>query len=231
MDSQRNPKADSKPDLDALEHRLSRTRSGAPLTARWRSYLGTRWSDWAKRGFDVFASGMALLCFLPFGLVIAALIKRVGLRGQLIWFPKFRTMVVNSDQLRAAVVQNNDHGGESLTFKSANDPRITSIGRFLRRTSLDEIPQLWLVFVGGMSLVGPRPAMPEEVAKYTVAQRRRLEVRPGLTCIWQISGRSQIPFAQQVELDLEYIRTRTFWGDIVIIFKTVPAVLFGRGAM
>jgi lipopolysaccharide/colanic/teichoic acid biosynthesis glycosyltransferase len=242
MDSQRNPKADTKPDLDALEHRLSRTRSGAPLAARWRSYLGTRWSDWAKRAFDVFASGMALLCFLPFGLVIAALIKldggpvfykqqRVGLRGQLIWFPKFRTMVVNSDQLRAAVVQNNDHGGESLTFKSANDPRITSIGRFLRRTSLDEIPQLWLVFAGGMSLVGPRPAMPEEVAKYTVAQRRRLEVRPGLTCIWQISGRSQIPFAQQVELDLEYIRTRTFWGDIVIIFKTVPAVLFGRGAM
>lgn len=229
-------------DLVRLEKRLSQTQSQPPVAARVRSRFRATMSLAAKRALDIFASGLALLFFLPFGLVIALLIKRdggpvfyrqtrVGLRGKPIHFPKFRTMVVNSDQLRAAVVQSNDHGGASLTFKSANDPRITRVGRFLRKTSLDEVPQLWLVLTGDMSLVGPRPAMPVEVERYTAVQRRRLEVRPGLTCIWQISGRSQIPFDQQVELDLEYIRTRSFWGDIVIILKTIPAVLFARGAM
>jgi len=238
MSEQRNNDAE----LMRLEKRLSQVHVQAPARVRVRSRLRQTLSRGAKRALDLLASGLTLLCFLPFGLVIAALIKmdggpvfytqkRVGLKGRLIHFPKFRTMVVHSDQMRASVVQQNDHGSSSLTFKSANDPRITRVGRFLRKTSLDEIPQLWLVFTGDMSLVGPRPAMPEEVERYTAAQRRRLEVRPGLTCLWQIRGRSQIPFDQQVELDLEYIRQRSFWGDVSIIFKTIPAVLFARGAM
>jgi lipopolysaccharide/colanic/teichoic acid biosynthesis glycosyltransferase len=111
-----------------------------------------------------------------------------------------------------------------------NDPRITRIGRFLRRTSLDEMPQLWCVLRGDMALVGPRPALPAEVARYSVAQRRRLDGKPGLTCTWQVSGRSQIPFSGQVVMDVDYIRTRSFGGDLVLLLKTVPAVLFGRGA-
>lgn len=203
--------------------------------------LVSRTGTWSKRALDVFVSSIALALFLPFGLVIAYLIRRdggpafyfqdrVGYRGCLFRFPKFRSMVANADQLRQALLEHNDHAGSGITFKSEHDPRITGIGRFLRRSSLDEIPQLWSVLKGDMSLVGPRPALPEEVALYTPLQRRRLEIAPGLTCIWQVSGRSQIPFEGQVALDLEYIRTRSFRGDLVLLLKTVPAVLFGRGA-
>jgi lipopolysaccharide/colanic/teichoic acid biosynthesis glycosyltransferase len=138
--------------------------------------------------------------------------------------------VVNADNLRDALERTNEHGQRGVTFKLENDPRITPIGRFLRRSSVDELPQLWCVLRGDMALVGPRPALPGEVARYSPMQRRRLEARPGLTCLWQIRGRSQIPFDGQVELDIEYIRTRSFGGDVMLLLKTVPAVLFGRGA-
>jgi lipopolysaccharide/colanic/teichoic acid biosynthesis glycosyltransferase len=110
------------------------------------------------------------------------------------------------------------------------DPRITWIGRIIRRLSIDELPQLWNVFAGDMTLVGPRPPLPSEVAQYTLRDRRRLDVTPGLTCLWQIGGRSDIPFPQQVQLDIEYIESRSLWLDISILVRTVPAVLLGRGA-
>lgn len=213
----------------------------AALAVNARHAVASRSGDWSKRTLDLLTAGTALAVFMPFGLVIALLIRRdggpvlywqdrVGHRGRTFRFPKFRSMVVNADQLRQTLLQSNDHVGSGITFKSENDPRITAVGRFLRRSSLDELPQLWSILKGDMSLVGPRPALPDEVARYTPLQRRRLEIKPGLTCIWQVSGRSQIPFEGQVALDLEYIRTRSFRGDLVLLLKTVPAVLFGRGA-
>jgi len=219
-------------------HALARL---AALAGNARHGFASRAGAWGKRTLDVAVAGAALAVFLPFGLVIALLIRRdggpvfywqdrVGYRGRTFRFPKFRSMVANADQLRQTLLEGNDHAGSGITFKSENDPRITAVGRFLRRSSLDELPQLWSVLKGDMSLVGPRPALPEEVQRYTPLQRRRLEAKPGLTCIWQVSGRSQIPFEGQVALDLEYIRTRSFRGDLVLLLKTVPAVLFGRGA-
>jgi lipopolysaccharide/colanic/teichoic acid biosynthesis glycosyltransferase len=236
-----------KDDLDTLrqlEQRFGPRRALSGLLAlagNARHTLASGTGSWSKRALDLTISGVALALFLPFGLVIALLIKRdggpvfywqdrVGYRGRRFRFPKFRSMVVNADQLRQTLLEENDHTGAGITFKRENDPRITAVGRFIRRSSLDEMPQMWSVLRGDMSLVGPRPALPEEVARYTPLQRRRLEVKPGLTCIWQVSGRSQIPFEGQVALDLEYIRTRSFRGDLVLLLKTVPAVLFGRGA-
>ncbi len=198
-------------------------------------------SDLAKRALDISVSGLMLGLLSPLWLVLWIVIrsdggpafywqKRVGLHGREFRFPKFRSMVVNADQLRASLLVNNEHGSQGVTFKLENDPRITRIGRFLRRTSLDEMPQMWCVFNGEMSLVGPRPALPSEVALYSVEQRRRFDAKPGLTCIWQVSGRSQIPFDGQVAMDLEYVRNRSFRGDLLLLLKTIPAVLFGRGA-
>jgi len=224
-----------------MAKRLEKGQLGPSTSQRVRRGWALYANDASKRALDILVSGLALSLFSPIGLLLALLVKldggpalywqdRVGRYGKVFRFPKFRSMVVNADALRAKVVAQNDHEGGGITFKQENDPRITRVGRFLRRTSLDELPQLWNVFTGDMSLVGPRPALPSEVARYTVMQRRRLEVKPGLTCIWQVSGRSQIPFEGQVAMDLEYIRTRSFFGDIVLLIKTVPAVLFGRGA-
>lgn len=234
-------------DLDTLRRleqrfgpRHALRRLAMPIGNAWHG-LAPRTGAWRKRALDLTVAGVALAVFLPFGLVLALLVRRdggpvfywqdrVGYRGHRFRFPKFRSMVVNADQLRQTLLTDNDHAGSGITFKREDDPRITAVGRFLRRSSLDEIPQLWSVLRGDMSLVGPRPALPDEVARYTPLQRRRLEIKPGLTCIWQVSGRSQIPFEGQVALDLEYIRTRSFRGDLVLLLKTVPAVLFGRGA-
>ena len=119
---------------------------------------------------------------------------------------------------------------EGVTFKIKRDPRITWIGRILRKTSMDELPQLWCVLKGEMSLVGPRPPLPEEVSLYILQDRSRLDVTPGLTCIWQVSGRSEIPFSSQVKLDREYIESQSFWLDLKLLLKTIPAVILGRGA-
>jgi len=132
-----------------------------------------------------------------------------------------------SRQILAAM--KNDHAN-SITFKMKNDPRTTWIGKLIRRLSIDELPQLWCVLKGDMSLVGPRPPVPGEVAEYTLADRRRLDVTPGLTCIWQVSGRGNIPFPRQVELDVQYIESQSIWMDIKLLLKTVPAVLLGKGA-
>jgi lipopolysaccharide/colanic/teichoic acid biosynthesis glycosyltransferase len=119
---------------------------------------------------------------------------------------------------------------QGVTFKIKEDPRITRVGKWLRKYSLDELPQLFNVLIGNMSLVGPRPSVPREVAKYSLADRRRLAARPGITCIWQISGRSEIDFSGQVLLDVDYIESQSFWGDLQILVRTIPAVLSGRGA-
>ncbi len=200
-----------------------------------------RSSERLKRAIDVAGSLALLVALSPLFAVVAAIIKltdwgpvffwqtRVGRYGREFPFPKFRSMVTNAETLKDQLLANNDHG-DSVTFKMKRDPRVTRIGRIIRKLSIDELPQLWCVLKGDMSLVGPRPPVPREVAKYTLAQRRRLDVTPGLTCIWQVSGRGDIPFPQQVELDVKYIESQSLWTDIKLLCLTVPAVLLGKGA-
>ncbi len=211
----------------------------------WRKHymwqLFVRGTRLLKRAIDIFGSLTILTLGLPFFIVLAFLIKltdggpilfwqtRVGFRGREFPFPKFRSMCVNAEELKARLMEDNDHA-DSITFKMKRDPRITWIGRFIRKASIDELPQLWCVLKGEMSLVGPRPPVPIEVEQYTLADRRRLEAIPGLTCIWQVKGRGDIPFDEQVELDVQYIESQSFWLDLKLLFMTIPAVLFGKGA-
>jgi len=155
--------------------------------------------------------------------------RRVGCRGRDFWFPKLRSMVIDAEDLRAALTPFNVHG-DGVTFKMKDDPRVTRVGRWLRTLSIDELPQLWCVLKGDMSLVGPRPPLPSEVARYTATQRRRLDVMPGLTGLWQVMGRSTIPFEEQVQLDLQYIGERGPATDLKILLQTIRAVLSCRGA-
>ena len=138
-------------------------------------------------------------------------------------------MVLNADKMKEELMQQNEMEGGVL-FKMKNDPRITPIGRLIRRASLDELPQLWNVFCGDMSLVGPRPALPEEILVYNAQELQRLEAQQGITCIWQVSGRSELPFNEQVDLDLKYIQNESLWNDIKLLLKTLPAVISGKGA-
>ena len=212
-----------------------------PFVTRLARWWNTRSVVAIKRTIDVAAVAPALLLISPFFLLVALAIKledggpvlywqkRVGLNGRVFSFPKFRSMRTDSDAVRQQIEHLNQHG-ESLTFKMKNDPRITRVGKLLRRTSMDELPQLMCVLNGDMTLVGPRPPMEAEVAQYTLADRRRLSVTPGLTCIWQVSGRSNIPFPKQAAMDVDYIRERSISLDIRLLLATVPAVLFGRGA-
>jgi exopolysaccharide biosynthesis polyprenyl glycosylphosphotransferase len=195
----------------------------------------------AKRSFDIFISTIAIILLSPLFLIVALLIRldskgpiffsqlRVGKRGKEFKMWKFRSMYIDAEQRQQELMKNNEMQGGVL-FKIKQDPRVTRVGRILRKFSLDELPQLWNVWRGDMSLVGPRPPIPTEVQEYTCYQRKRLEATPGITCIWQISGRSDIPFPQQVELDLIYIRHQSLKCDLVILLKTVPAVLKARGA-
>ena len=194
-----------------------------------------------KRAFDIVFSAAVLVCISPLLAAIALIIKledrgpvffkqvRVGRHGREFLMFKFRSMRPDAEQrLRELLAQNQHKAG--VTFKIKDDPRITRIGKWLRKFSFDELPQFWNVLIGDMSVVGPRPPVPREVALYTLADRRRLAVAPGITCIWQISGRATIDFHGQVELDVRYIENRSFWRDLGIITKTVPAVLSGSGA-
>jgi exopolysaccharide biosynthesis WecB/TagA/CpsF family protein len=212
----------------------------AVSSALWRAGIWA-WHA-AKRGLDIAAAGTLLLMLMPFFLAVAALIrmespgpvlfrqKRVGLHGKLFTMWKFRSMYIDAEARKAALMAANEMQGGVL-FKMKNDPRITRVGRFIRKASIDELPQLWNVVTGDMSLVGPRPPLPSEVALYSLRDRRRLDGVPGITCTWQVSGRSNIPFPRQVALDVEYLESRSLWRDLVILLKTVPAVLTGRGAM
>jgi lipopolysaccharide/colanic/teichoic acid biosynthesis glycosyltransferase len=153
--------------------------------------------------------------------------KRIGLNGRQFHCYKFRTMVVNAESLQKELLDKNEQEGP--VFKIKNDPRITKIGRFLRKTSLDELPQFMNVLKGEMSVVGPRPPIPEEVKKYKRWQQRRLSMKPGITCIWQVSGRNSIPFDQWMKMDMQYIDTWSLKLDIIIILKTIKVVLMGDG--
>ena len=194
-----------------------------------------------KRGMDVCGSLAAIILLMPIFLVIAVWLKldspgpliyrqvRIGLHGRPFYFYKFRSMYVDSEARRAALEKANE-SKDGVIFKMKNDPRITRCGRFIRRYSIDEAPQFFNVLLGDMSLVGPRPPLPAEVAQYSLDDWKRLDILPGITCIWQISGRSDIPFREQVVLDKEYIREQSFWKDVLILFRTIPAVLAGKGA-
>ncbi|MEM1401821.1 MAG: sugar transferase [Pseudomonadota bacterium] len=194
-----------------------------------------------KRCLDILASGTGLILLSPLFLALVLLIRmesngpvlfsqtRIGRRGRSFRCWKFRSMYVDAEERKAALMVENEMAG-GTTFKMKRDPRITRIGRFIRKASIDELPQLWNVLIGDMSLVGPRPPVPVEVVLYSARHRQRLSVKPGITCIWQVSGRSDIPFEQQVELDIEYIARRTLWFDIKLLLATVPAVLLARGA-
>ncbi|PJE01547.1 MAG: glycosyl transferase [Leptospira sp.] len=193
-----------------------------------------------KRTIDILASGILMIAFSPIFLVVAILIKlessgniffhqnRIGKWGKIFRMHKFRSMRADAETLKEKLMEQNETGG--VIFKMKEDPRVTKVGRFIRKFSIDELPQLWNVFVGEMSLVGPRPPVPKEVAEYSQADRRRLEVTPGITCIWQVSGRSEINFEGQVKLDVQYIYSQSIWQDILILLRTIPAVLFGKGA-
>ena len=154
--------------------------------------------------------------------------RRVGLQGRTFDIFKFRSMYLDAEERLESLRAQNEMSGP--VFKMKNDPRITRVGRFIRRTSLDEFPQFWNVLRGEMSVVGPRPPLPSEVRQYKRWQRRRLSVKPGITCVWQISGRNNIDFDRWMQLDLEYIDQWSLWNDIQICLKTIPAVLGSRGA-
>lgn len=190
-----------------------------------------------KRSMDIVASLLGLILLSPIFLIIAIAIKLEDPKGSIFFsqmrsgknnklFPmyKFRSMVSNAEELLEELKDLNEMDGPA--FKIKDDPRITKVGKFIRKTSIDELPQLFNVLKGDMSLVGPRPPIPHEVAEYNNYQMQRLLVKPGLTCIWQVSGRNSIGFDEWVEMDLDYIKNRNLFMDIKLIFKTI-GVLFG----
>lgn len=191
----------------------------------------------SKRLIDIVLSLIGLAILSPLLLIIIILIKieeprgqvifkqqRVGKDGKLFYMYKFRSMVSNAEALKAALMEKNEATGP--VFKIRYDPRVTKVGAFIRKTSIDELPQLMNVLLGQMTLVGPRPALPDEVDQYTAYERLRLTVTPGLTCYWQVSGRSNIGFDEWVTLDLQYIEQRNLMIDIKLILRTF-FVLFG----
>lgn len=209
---------------------------GKPLASqRQRLYL------FFKRATDILGSAAGILLCSPIFLIIAAVIKwedpkgavffkqvRVGKDGRTFYMYKFRSMVSNSEALLQELLEKNEI--EGAMFKMKDDPRITRTGKFIRRTSLDELPQLWNVLRNDMSLVGPRPPLPREVEQYSSYDYQRLLVTPGCTGLWQVSGRNGLTFEQMVELDLDYIRHRSLWLDLKLILKTVWIIFFPRNS-
>lgn len=190
-----------------------------------------------KRAMDIIGSLCGIILLSPLLIIVALAIKIEDPKGSIFFsqqrcgkdnklFPmyKFRSMVSNAEELLEELMEHNEMDGP--VFKIKDDPRITRVGKFIRKTSIDELPQLFNILRGDMSIVGPRPAIPHEVAEYSHYHKQRLLVKPGLTCIWQVSGRNSIGFDEWMEMDLEYIEKRNLWMDIKLIFKTV-GVLFG----
>lgn len=194
-----------------------------------------------KRFIDIVLSSIGLLLLSPLLLLVAVLIKseskgaalfkqiRIGRYGEPFIMYKFRSMRNDAEAKRAELDGANESAA-GVIFKMKQDPRITRIGAIIRKTSIDELPQLINVLRGDMSLVGPRPPLPSEVAQYTRADRARLGATPGITCLWQVAGRSDIPFDKQVKLDLSYIEKQSIWLDLQLLVKTIPAVIKARGA-
>jgi lipopolysaccharide/colanic/teichoic acid biosynthesis glycosyltransferase len=204
----------------------------------WRGFVFG--FDRAKRLVDIVGSLAAITVLSPLLLLVAALVRmdggaaifvqtRVGRHGREFRMFKFRSMHPDAERRLAEFLKQNQHS-EGVTFKIKNDPRVTAVGRWIRRFSMDELPQLLNVLKGDMSLVGPRPPVPREVALYSLADRRRLMVKPGITCIWQVSGRAEIDFPGQVRLDVNYIESQSLAQDLRILARTPKAVVFGTGA-
>lgn len=206
-----------------------------------------------KRAIDIVLSIFLLITLTPLFIIVAIAIKledggpvlfwqtRVGKWGKEFPFPKFRSMYVNADEIMKSINDNSQQNGSETANpeseetikrigKFRKDRRITKVGRFIRRFSIDELPQLLNVLKGEMTLVGPRPPLPHEVNNYTLADRRRLDIIPGLTCIWQVSGRADIPFEGQLQLDSDYIESQSLRLDFMLLLRTIKAVLIGRGA-
>lgn len=209
---------------------------GTHLGVENESTRGFSFYEVIKRVIDVVCSFIGVLVLSPLFIIIAIIIKftskgpvffsqrRVGRDGKEFKMYKFRSMVVNAEELKEKLVAQNEMSGPM--FKMKDDPRVTKVGKFIRKTSIDELPQLFNVLKGDMSLVGPRPSLPKEVAQFEDWMYRRLEVKPGLTCYWQVSGRNNIDFEDWMKLDIKYVDERSTWIDIKLIFKTV-GVLFG----
>lgn len=213
-----------------LANEKSMTNSNENIVKDTTTYL------FLKRLMDVIGSLIGIILTLPLMLTVTILIKLEDPKGPILFaqerngvYPKtfkmykFRSMYVDAEERLQELMHLNEQTGPA--FKMKDDPRITKVGKFIRKTSLDELPQLFNILKGDMSIVGPRPAIPREVRLYNDYQMQRLLVKPGLTCIWQVSGRNNIGFDDWVELDIEYIKTRNLWLDIKLILKTVPALL------
>ena len=204
-------------------------------------HLTIRSSSFFKRLMDIVISLIAIIAGSPVFLLTALLVKvtspgpiifsqvRVGRFGRHFKFYKFRSMYIDAEARKAELMKHNE-SGDGVIFKMKRDPRITPVGRFIRKFSIDELPQLFNVILGDMSLVGPRPPLPQEVRTYTLEERKRLNITPGITCLWQVSGRSELPFSKQIALDKEYIASQSVWKDFLILLRTVPAILTGKGA-
>lgn len=201
----------------------------------------SRMYKFIKRAFDVVASIVGLILCIPVFLVVGIAIKvddptgpvfyhqpRIGLNGREFTFYKLRSMYANADAVKATLMSNNEMDGP--VFKIKDDPRITRVGRLIRRTSIDELPQLWNVLKGDMSIVGPRPLPVSEELACSAYQRQRELVKPGLTCYWQISGRNEVSFDDWMAMDHQYIEEQGVWTDLKIILGTIPAILRGGGA-
>jgi lipopolysaccharide/colanic/teichoic acid biosynthesis glycosyltransferase len=226
---------------ESVNKRYARiTRASRRYSVR-RQSASERLYEFCKRVLDIVITLPVVLFLSPFLLAIGIATKlydggpmffrqvRVGRYGEPFMCYKIRTMIPNADAMKAKLADLNQHTN-GVTFKVPKDPRITPLGAFLRKSSIDELPQLINVLQGQMSLVGPRPAVPGEVIKYEGRDFQRLLVKPGITCIWQVSGRGDVDFAGQVEMDVNYVRTRTLWLDFQLMLKTIPAVLTMRGA-
>jgi exopolysaccharide biosynthesis polyprenyl glycosylphosphotransferase len=228
-------------DLTPIEQGLVEFRVAEPVAPERTGLLGAApWQLAAKRAMDIVISLLAIVVLSPLLLAVALLVRitsrgpvfyvqeRVGRSGEPFRMVKFRSMYQDAHEQRFEHVEQNMHQGP--IFKIRDDPRITPVGRAIRRLSIDELPQFLNVLSGHMSLVGPRPPLPEEFLDYTERERQRLLVKPGVTCIWQVSGRSDLDFHTWIDMDLEYIETWSIRSDLKLLAKTVPAVLTGRGA-
>ena len=228
-------------DVGAVEPPIVEYRTAEPTAQEPRGLVdAATWQLVAKRGMDIVMSVLAVVVLTPLLLAVAILVattsrgpifyvqERVGRGGKPFRIVKFRSMYRDAHDRRGEHADQNIHHGP--IFKIRDDPRITPVGRAIRRLSIDELPQFFNVLVGSMSLVGPRPALPEEFLDYTDRERDRLLVKPGVTCIWQVSGRSDVDFDTWIDMDLEYIEEWSLRLDLKLLAKTVPAVISGRGA-
>jgi lipopolysaccharide/colanic/teichoic acid biosynthesis glycosyltransferase len=238
-------------DNELMEKLFRKYARGGVRISAWRqrfNFLGKK-AIWVmviegslafKRVLDIVGSALGLVLFSPIIPLTALLIKledggpvfyvdeRVGKWGKIFRMYKFRSMVLGADGMKDDLMDQNEAG--EVMFKIKRDPRITKVGRIIRKLSIDELPQFYNVLKGDMSLVGPRPALPRDAANYSLADRRRLDVIPGITCLWQVKGRSDIDCKGQIVLDVQYLESQSIWGDVVLLLKTIPAVLLGRGA-